>query len=255
MASPSSVSTRHEDNESEWSRPIKRRKRTSFAATSGPSPRELGFMRESQNEGSATFLGSSSGIHFIRHVYNAFARRSADLDQTRARDRTSVPGEDDRLRPNTGSIHTSDEIWRKDELNFATKASFSFDDLVKWTRSYFENWHPIFPCLHAPTVLKTMEIVSQKGTESVSRLELMILRSIVSISLGDKRQTSSESASSPVPAGLVFRSVQHVMQDVQSLLEEPTTLALLQAAFTAQVALASLLRCLLYTSDAADEMD
>ncbi|CAG8256577.1 unnamed protein product [Penicillium olsonii] len=242
MASPSSVSTRHEDNESEWSRPIKRRKRTSFAATSGPSPRELGFMRESQNEGSATFLGSSSGIHFIRHVYNAFARRSADLDQTRARDRTSVPGEDDRLRPNTGSIHTSDEIWRKDELNFATKASFSFDDLVKWTRSYFENWHPIFPCLHAPTVLKTMEIVSQKGTESVSRLELMILRSIVSISLGDKRQTSSESASSPVPAGLVFRSVQHVMQDVQSLLEEPTTLALLQAAFTAQVALASLLR-------------
>ncbi|CAG8101930.1 unnamed protein product [Penicillium salamii] len=243
MASPSSVSTRHQENESEWPRTNKRRKRTSVAATSGPSPRELGFMRESQNEGSATFLGSSSGIHFIRHVYNAFARRSADLDQTRARDRTSVPGEDDRLRPNSGSVHTSDEIWRKDELNFAINPSFSFDDLVKWTRSYFENWHPIFPCLHAPTVLKTMETVSQKGIESVTRLELMILRSIVSISLGDNRQTtSSDLTPNPIPAGLVFRSIQHVMQDVQSLLEEPTTLALLQAAFTAQVALTSLLR-------------
>lgn len=246
MASPSSASTRFEENESEWpypSRPAKRRKRTSVAATSGPSPRELGFMRESQNEGSATFLGSSSGIHFIRHVYNAFARRSADLDQTRARDRTSVPGEDDRLRRSAGSVHTSDELWRRDELNSEQNASFTFDDLVRWTRSYFENWHPIFPCLHAPTVLKTMESVSQKGIESVSRLELMILRSIVSISLGDNRQTtSSELKRSPVPSVLVFRSIQHVMQDVQSLLEEPTTLALLQAAFTAQLALTSLLR-------------
>jgi hypothetical protein len=199
-------------------------------------------MRESQNEGSATFLGSSSGIHFIRHVYNAFARRSADLDQTRARDRTSVPGEDDRLRRSAGSSHTSDDLWRRDELNFDKNPSLAFDDLVKWTRSYFENWHPIFPCLHAPTVLKIMETVSQKGVESVNKLELMIIRSIVSISLGDSRQTTFETKPSPVSAVLVFRSIQHVMQDVQSLLEEPTTLALLQAAFTAQVALTSLLR-------------
>ncbi|KAJ5171307.1 uncharacterized protein N7500_004090 [Penicillium coprophilum] len=82
-----------------------------------------------------------------------------------------------------------------------------------------------------------------KGMESVSRLELMILRSVVSISLGDNRQkTSSESKLSPVPSVLVFRSIQHVMQDVQSLLEEPTSLPLLQAAFAAQLALASLLR-------------
>ncbi|KAI2727176.1 transcriptional regulator family: Fungal Specific TF [Penicillium roqueforti] len=246
MASASPASMRFEDNEAEWpyfSRATKRHKRTSGAGTSGPSPREIGFMRESQNDGSATFLGSSSGIHFIRHVYNAFARRSADLDQTRARDKTSVPGEDDRLQQNPGSIQSSDELWAIEELNFVPNASFSFDDLVMWTRSYFENWHPIFPCLHAPTVLKTIETVSQKGAESVNRLELMILRSIVSISLGDNRQrTSSESKLSPVPSVLVFRSIQHVMQDVQSLLEEPTSLPLLRAAFTAQLALASLLR-------------
>ncbi|KGO41509.1 Transcription factor, fungi [Penicillium expansum] len=246
MASASPASMRFEENESEWpysSRPTKRHKRTSGAGTSGPSPREIGFMRESQNEGSATFLGSSSGIHFIRHVYNAFARRSADLDQTRARDRTSVPGEDDRLQQNSGSIQSSDELWEKEELNYAPNISIAFNDLIKWTRSYFENWHPIFPCLHAPTALKTIETVSQKGTESVNQLELMIIRSIVSISLGDYRQrTSSGSKLNPVPSVLVFRSIQHVMQDVQSLLEEPTSLPLLQAAFTAQLALASLLR-------------
>ncbi|KAJ6124187.1 hypothetical protein N7471_011504 [Penicillium samsonianum] len=246
MASASPASMRFEENESEWpysSRATKRHKRTSGASTSGPSPREIGFMRESQNDGSATFLGSSSGIHFIRHVYNAFARRSADLDQTRARDRTSVPGEDDRLQQNSGSIQSSDELWAREELNYAPNTSFAFDDLVKWTHSYFENWHPIFPCLHAPTVLKIIETVSQKGTESVNRLEMMILRSIMSISLGDNRQkTSSGSKLSPVPSILVFRSIQHVMQDVQSLLEEPTSLPLLQAAFTAQLALTSLLR-------------
>ncbi|KAJ5963862.1 uncharacterized protein N7479_003738 [Penicillium vulpinum] len=246
MASPSPASMRFEENKSAWpysSRPTKRHKRTSGGNTSGPSPREIGFMRESQNDGSATFLGSSSGIHFIRHVYHAFARRSADLDQSRARDRTSVPGEDDRLQRNAGSIQSSDEIWTREELNHAPNISFTFDDLVIWTRSYFENWHMIFPCLHAPTVLKTMETVSQKGTGSVNRSELMIIRSIMSISLGDNRQkTSSRSKLSPVPSVLVFRSIQHVIQDVQSLLEDPTSLPLLQAAFTAQLALTSLLR-------------
>jgi hypothetical protein len=245
MASASPASTRFNENESEWpysSRATKRHKRT-FTGTSGPSAREIGFMRESQNDGTATFLGSSSGIHFIRHVYHAFARRSADLDQSRARDRTSVPGEDDRLQQNPDSIQSSDELWAREELSYAPNTLFAFDDLVKWTRSYFENWHPIFPCLHAPTILKTIETVSQKGTGSVNRLELMILRSIVSISLGDDRQkTPSGSKLGPVPSVLVFRSIQHVMRDVQSLLEEPTSLPLLQAAFTAQLALTSLLR-------------
>ncbi|KAJ5754032.1 uncharacterized protein N7511_008185 [Penicillium nucicola] len=246
MASPSSASTRFEENETDWpypSRAAKRRKRTSATGTSGPSPREIGFMRESQNDGSATFIGSSSGIHFIRHVYNAFARRSADLDQTRTRDRTSVPGEDDRLRQNAGNVHRSDDLWTHDELDFALNASFDFNDLIKWTRSYFENWHPIFPCLHAPTVLKIMETVSQKGVESISRLDMLILRSIISISLGDNRQTTVlGSKLGTIPSVLVFHTIPHVMHEVQSLLEEPTTLSLLQAAFTAQLALTSLLR-------------
>lgn len=200
-------------------------------------------MREPQNEGSASFLGSSSGIHFIRHVYNAFARRSADLQQNQARDKSSVPGEDDRLQRDGESAHDVDAFWLPEELNFALNAVFSFEDLVNWTRRYFENWHPCFPCLHAPTVLQTMERLSRQGPESVSRLDVIVVRSLISISMGDERQAKTPaSEKGQIPAVLVFQNVQHVMQEIQSLLAEPTTLPLLQAAFTAQLALTSLLR-------------
>ncbi|KAJ5211558.1 C6 transcription factor [Penicillium cinerascens] len=246
MESPSSVSTRIEENEPNWQygpRAAKRRKRASTAGASRPSPREIGFMRESQNYGSATFLGSSSGIHFIRHVYSAFARRSADLQQNRARDRSSVPGEDDRLRRGSGSSRDTEEIWLKEELSFAPNASFSFENLVNWTRCYFENWHPIFPCLHAPTILKAMETLSHQGLSGASRLDMIVIRSLVSISLADSRQVEGPEANlGPVPATLVFQSVNHVMHDIQNLLTEPTTIPLLQAAFCAQLTLTSLLR-------------
>lgn len=244
MASPSSLSTRLED-EPDWQygpRPTKRYKRASTSGASKPSPREIGYMREPQNNGSASFLGSSSGIHFVRHVYSAFARRSADLKQTRARDRSSVPGEDDRLLRDPGYQDTN-ELWTKEELNLSPSATFSFDDLVHWTRRYFENWHPIFPCLHAPTVLKTMETLGRHGLGSLNRLDLMVIRCLVSISLADSRQVPNpESKLGPIPAPLVFQSVQHIMQEIQSLLAEPTTLPLLQAAFTAQLTMTSLLR-------------
>lgn len=245
FTSPSSSSTRFEENDSEWQygpRTAKRRKRASTASAPRPSPREIGFMREPHNDGSASFLGSSSGIHFIRHVYNAFARRSADLQQTRARDRSSVPGEDDRLR-GAGTTRHTDELWSREEVDLTPNPVFSFEDLVHWTRRYFENWHPIFPCLHAPTVLKAMEALGGQGPASISPLDMMVIRSIVSISLADSRQIEApESRIGPVPVVLVFQNVHHVMHDIQTLLSEPTTLPLLQAAFTAQLALTSLLR-------------
>lgn len=245
LASPSSASTRFEEHDSEWQygpRTAKRRKQASTTGASRPSPREIGFMRESQNDGSASFLGSSSGIHFIRHVYDAFARRSADLQENRARDRSSVPGEDDRLR-GSGTTHDTDELWTREEVDHAPNPTFSFEDLVNWTRRYFENWHPIFPCLHAPTALKTMEILGGQGIRSIRWLDLIVIRSIISISLADSRQIGVPGSKiGPVPATLVFQNVHHVMHDIQSLLSEPTTIPLLQAAFTAQLALTSLLR-------------
>lgn len=238
MASPSSVSIQSDQDGQDaycTRARAKRRKHTTTDAPK-PSPREIGFMRESRDEGSASFLGSSSGVHFIRNVYNAFARRSEQLYRTQARDRGSVPGEDDRLRGNR------EELVSKDELDL-TKESFSFNDLVKWTHSYFERWHPMVPFLHAPAVLKIMETASEKGLPCVTRQDMIILRSIVSISLGDIRQRKgSDSDVGPVPVVLVFRTVKDVMQDVQCLLEEPTTLSLLQAAVSAQLTFISFLR-------------
>ncbi|GKZ26554.1 hypothetical protein AbraIFM66951_002611 [Aspergillus brasiliensis] len=246
MVSPSSFGSRPEENEADWHaapRALKRRKRASTAGASRPSPREIGVMRESQNDGPATFLGSSSGIHFVRQVYNAFARRSAELQ--RARNRTSVPGEDDRLQRDSSAFNSrsTDELWSREELNFETTPSFSFEDLARWTRRYFENWHPIFPFLHAPTVLKSLETVANQGIPAVSRLDMIIIRSLISISLADNRQAEGSGANSdPVPATLVFQSVHHIIQDIQSLLMEPTTIPLLQATFCAQLTLTSLLR-------------
>ncbi|GLB07538.1 hypothetical protein AtubIFM57258_002881 [Aspergillus tubingensis] len=246
MVSPSSFGSRLEENETDWHaapRAAKRRKRASTAGASRPSPREIGVMRESQNDGPATFLGSSSGIHFVRQVYNAFARRSAELQ--RARNRTSVPGEDDRLQRNSGDFnsHNTDELWSREELHFESDSSLSFEDLASWTRRYFEDWHPIFPFLHAPTVLKSMETLANQGIPAINRLDMIIIRSLVSISLADNRQTDGSGANTkPVPANLVFQSVHHIIQDIQSLLMEPTTIPLLQATFCAQLTLTSLLR-------------
>ena len=238
MASPSSASLQSErvGQESHYTRLETKRRKHTNPDDPEPSPREIGSMREPRDDCSASFVGSSSGIFFIRHVYNAFARRSEQLLRTQARDRSSVPGEDDRLRGNR-----EDMIFEV-ELN-STAKSFSFDDLVRWTRSYFERWHPMFPFLDARRVLKIMETISEKGPACMSRQEIMIIRSIVSISLGDSRQRKrSDSSVEPVPATLVFRTVKDVMQDVQLVLEEPTTIPLLQAALAAQLTFTSFLR-------------
>ncbi|KAF7116153.1 hypothetical protein CNMCM5793_004173 [Aspergillus hiratsukae] len=224
-------------------RPAKRRKGTSITGTSRPSPREIGIMRETKRDDSATFLGSSSGIHFIRTVYNAFARRSAALQQARDRNQSLVPGEDDQLQRSPGNSQGLDELCLKDELSFRIPEFVPFESLVAWSRSYFEYWHPIFPFLHAPTVLKAMERVSEGGIESLDRVDLAILRSIFSISVIDNRQVQdSGMAAHPIPFFLVYRTVQEAMESIHALLLEPSTVPLLQSVFSVQLVLTSVLR-------------
>ncbi|RHZ67134.1 CeGAL family transcription factor [Aspergillus thermomutatus] len=247
MTTPSSSTTGlGECNDVQWQyhgRPAKRRKGTSIAGRSRPSPREIGIMRETKQDDSATFLGSSSGIHFIRTVYNAFARRSAVLQKARVRNQSLVPGEDDQLQRSPGKSHGLDELCFKDELSLQSPEFVSFERLVSWSRSYFEHWHPIFPFLHAPTVLKVMEKVSEKGIETLNRVDLAILRSIFSMSVVDNRQVQdSGTAADPIPSVLVYQTVQEAMESIHALLLEPSTLPLLQAVFSVQLVLTSVLR-------------
>ncbi|RHZ55179.1 hypothetical protein CDV55_101416 [Aspergillus turcosus] len=247
MTTPSSSATGlAECDDVQWQhdgRPAKRRKGTSIPGTSRASPREIGIMRETKRDDSATFLGSSSGIHFIRTVYNAFARRSAVLQQARVRNQSLVPGEDDQLQRSPGKSQGLDELCLKDELSFRIPEVVSFESLVGWSRSYFEYWHPIFPFLHAPTVLKAMERVSERGIESLDRVDLAILRSVLSISVIDKRQVQDSGITAdPIPSVLVYRTVQEAMESIHALLLEPSTLPLLQAVFSVQLVLTSVLR-------------
>ncbi|KAL4949455.1 fungal-specific transcription factor domain-containing protein [Aspergillus filifer] len=214
--------------------PAKRQKLT-------PKAHELGVMRQSTNNGSASFLGSSSGIHFIRVVYNAFARRSAHLSQPQqASKETQVPGEDDRLH-DQDHRHRPD-LWLPHELSLqATTAMFSFETLVQWTRGYFENWHSMFPFLSGPAFLVILEHISRDGFNNLSIADGIVVRSIVSISLLDRRHSNS-SVQGPVPKALVFRSVHQAMESLYTLFCEPPTVPILQAAFGVQLFLTSLLR-------------
>lgn len=177
--------------------PSKRRKTT----------HEVGLMR---NGG---FVGSASGIHFIRTVYGTADAIAPDL----------VPGEDDALQP-------SKSIWLPQEVSDAT---FTFNDLVTWTSSYFENWHPCFPCLHAPSILAAME-----KYPAIDTYDTIILKSIMSISLADSRQTTGRSA----PKELLFDTFDAALEGIQPVLVRPPTLKSLQAILAVQMFLISMLR-------------
>ncbi|EPS29636.1 hypothetical protein PDE_04586 [Penicillium oxalicum 114-2] len=226
------------------SRAVKRRRLVGSPTDSPrPSPREIGVMREPTKTGSASFLGSSSGIHFIRHVYDIFSRRSKDAQQIRQRENSSVPGEDDQLKRQGIGSTGSDGFWSPNEVTVDLDVRFSFKDMVAWTRYYFENWHPCFPSVHAPSVLESMAELATHGPSSVDRLDMVIIRSILSISLADERQSRIHSpCRGSIPRTLVFEDVQHVTHEVHILLAENTTLRTLQAVFTAQLLLVSLLR-------------
>ncbi|KAL4743530.1 fungal-specific transcription factor domain-containing protein [Aspergillus similis] len=214
--------------------PSKRQKLT-------PRTHELGVMRKFTDDGSesASFLGSSSGIHFIRIVYNAFARRSAHLKQPQQQTSkdAQVPGEDDQLH------HQYPDLWHPHELDLQTNTPLAtFESLVQWTRPYFENWHPIFPFLSGPAFLVILEHLGRDGFRALSIADGILVRSIVSISLMDRRQTKLRVAQTPIPAALVFRSVHQAMESLYTLLCSPPTIPILQAAFGVQLFLTSLLR-------------
>ncbi|RAH69726.1 CeGAL family transcription factor, partial [Aspergillus aculeatinus CBS 121060] len=197
-----------------------------------------------KDDTSASFLGSSSGIHFVRTVYHAFARRSADLQQqqqVRAGHESLVPGEDDHLRTGQGQAHAP--LWSTDELDLTTPR-LSFDQLVQLSHQYFQNWHPIYPFIHAPHILRALEQTSQEGIQSISRTDAVLIRSVMSIAAIDTRQAQEGASAAPVamPAELVFQTVHDAMNGLRDLLDEPSSIPLLQAAVSIQLFLTSILR-------------
>lgn len=217
----------------------RKRKRTSSQGRVG---REFGLMRQTGEDDRARFVGSGSGIHYIRAVYLRLAKNSA----LRANGTTAsnlVPGEDDQLRGDEAST-AEGNLWKEDEVCSASDTNASsrpkFDELVEWSKSYFHSWHPALPFLDGPSVLRIFEDATTNGTSSLSTLEYAILRSVLSISVADSRQGSS--LSRPLPSYLVFQTIDEAVSASQFALSQPASLIATQAALSIQLFLVSMLR-------------
>jgi hypothetical protein len=201
-------------------------------------------MRKRCDTGSASFVGSGSGIHFVRTVRQAFERNSRRQTLNHEGiDDELVPGEDDRLYQQS----LPDLLWRSDEMIYQTQgqeeglSSLTFDNMVRWTKPYFISWHPPFPYLHAPTFLLLLEKMSIHSLSSLEYTDRIIIRSVMSISAADRRQALPEEGCL-VPAYLLYQSIEEALSTLQPLLIHPPSVPALQAVVSIQLFLISMLR-------------
>jgi hypothetical protein len=211
---------------------------------------ETGMMRGGSTPESTTrFIGSGSGIHFIQTVYSMLAGGTIPSTTSEATSPNDiVPGEDDELsnqrnvRPGGSVVSTSPdtELFMSHEIVIDQQSVPSFEQLIVWTKSYFEHWHPIFPLLHAPSVLSVFEVAGRGGLQAVTPADKVLIRALISISTADARQTNTPMP--PPPAEYVFRTVNQLVSETQFAISQPATLHNLQALFAAQLFLVSILK-------------
>ncbi|KAK5046909.1 hypothetical protein LTR84_007263 [Exophiala bonariae] len=209
-------------------RPAKRQKESH-----GQDParqQEVGLMRNGGSVTSASFVGSASGIHFIRSVYSAMVGRTPNT-HGETPESNLVPGEDDRLETGNG-VAISRQIWQPHEVNLEDHhpgiVPFTFDELLDWSASYFDIWHPAYPFLHAPSVLESFEKFAQNGVPLENTFEVIIMKTIISISLCDRRQRNHPTQR-PVPKCLVFTTFDEALESVQPALTKAATIQALQS--------------------------
>jgi len=224
-----------------------RRKRRRYTNADEPTARhasevanstlELGSMRRGYAKDSSSFVGSGSGIYFVHAVYAAFARNYSQHGSESINE-DLVPGEDDRLhsRRQTGSLWTSDEV----EDDESAVNNVTFDDLIIWSQAYFDNWHPPFPFVLGSNVLRLLEKISVNGIETLSSFDIIIVRSILSISLADRRQMPKQEIRK-IPSKHIFSTIEEAISCLTPLLVQPSTIHGLQALVAVQLFLISML--------------
>ncbi|KAH8730711.1 fungal-specific transcription factor domain-containing protein [Phaeosphaeriaceae sp. PMI808] len=199
-------------------RPLKRRR------ISEKPHREVGLMRTVPGDKFSSFVGSASGIYFIRSVYGAMRHsglRNSNSNSVDTPVSDVVPGEDDQL-PSALS-NASEQLWRDEEITSNSSISISYQDFVEMSGSYFANWHSLYPFLHAPSVLGYFEKLSSDSPST------------------DRRQAGG-SNTMQYPAHVVFSSYDIAVDSLQHVLTRPTSILGLQAAMSVQIFLVSMLR-------------
>lgn len=224
----------------EDARPSKR-KRTQSSTGITQQPREVGVMRRDGARKDTTFIGSGSGIHFVKSVKASLGKTA----RARADDNELVPGEEDAL-PIASDQREADRWWTYSEVSTHGEGGSSFEQLVEWSQSYFTYWHCALPFLHAPSFLTWCETLAQRplatAESTLNPDQMTIVRAVMSISLADRRQKKDDVQSSMIPTTLVFQSYQQALSSTQRLITASPSIESLQAALAVQLFLVSMLR-------------
>jgi hypothetical protein len=138
-----------------------------------PETSEIGSLTAHSNEDSQ-FVGSSSGVYFIKTVkraFNSLDGPGSSEPQLPTAEETLVGAETSPRdkRPRTSSLRdtaSSSEVvesaaeWTYDPSLTASLGDLPPPDVGKsLMMMYFKVWHPLFPFLHGPTFLQAMEKV------------------------------------------------------------------------------------------------
>ncbi|XP_014559023.1 hypothetical protein COCVIDRAFT_13902 [Bipolaris victoriae FI3] len=225
------------------------KKRRAFLQTMGQQLREFGAEGTSpQDDDRSTFrtspannVGPPSIIENAVGVHSSV--RPVDTPESDA-----APGEEDQL-PAGASKSASRWLWKHGEVITPTPETIApsivFEDLLEWSQAYFDHWHPAFPFLHAPSLLDYFRQTIQRGPRvatlsTANELQHIILRSIMSISICDRRQI--DSARKAIPSNLVFHSINDAIRSTQLILTEETSVLSLQALVSIQLFLITMHR-------------
>jgi hypothetical protein len=225
-------------------RPAKRRR--IFLQTMGQQLRESGLPSSQSGSGTMASSQSASGFVFIRSVYDGLTTDSPSQQQHIGQTPESdlVPGENDEQQPNADFIATVQNLWYPHEVTYDVEDQpYSFDNLIKWSQSYFDHWHPAYPFIHAPSMIEYFQDISQHGISGSSdthALQMTILRTVMSISLADRRQFRHDLP--PVPAILVHQSYGAAIREMGRALTSETTILSLQTTLGLVLFLISMLR-------------
>jgi hypothetical protein len=218
------------------------RKRRAFLHTMGQQLREFGNEGVSPQDQSRNTFPSPGGRPASR------AADSAVSQPTIHPNNDGVSAEDDQLP--AGAAHSASRwLWRHDEVRVeiaeGNRLRVTFEDLLEWSQSYFDHWHPSFPFLHAPALLEHFQEVVRAGclpssmTPS-STFEHIIIRSVMSIAAMDRRQIAPSHRL--LPSQLLFRTFNDAIDSVLLILKEESSILSLQALVSVQLFLISMHR-------------
>lgn len=237
--------TNDDDYSDTWSHPPDVEGRAVKRQRTERGPWERGVMRDGNESGLPRFIGSGSGVHLIRTVFDVLARTHTGSSQSHHVSTAAdlVPGEEDQLVSPPSGLQSRaglpvSPFWQSDEIASGVTA-VDFDNLLQWTESYFEHWHPAFPFLHGPAFLGVLEQVSENGIKTLGQADAVIVRSVLSISLADSRQMGSRHH--PFPSNLLFLSQDDISASLAYMLGSPASTSNIQAALCVQLFLISML--------------